>query len=58
MRGNSFDRGYIAVDEFEFVGIENCKFMPVEADPSQKTTSGPSTPVPTEPPNSEFLPSL
>ena len=55
VRGNSYDHGYIAVDEFEFIGTKNCQFMPEEAKPEQKTTSvpTPSTPVPTEPPNSK-----
>ena len=55
VRGNSYDHGYIAIDEFEFIGSENCKFMPDEANPDKKTSTvpPPSTPVPTEPPNSK-----
>lgn len=37
---------FVAVDEFEFIGINSCELSPPEADPNK-----PTTPKPTEPPS-------
>jgi hypothetical protein len=45
------NEGFIALDQFEFVGTAQCQFAPQEAIPVSTTfqpTS--STPIPTEPP--------
>ena len=41
------DKGYIAIDEFSFIGTDECEFYPPQAKPADPTT----TPAPTEPPN-------
>ncbi len=51
-RGNSLKDGFIALDEFEFIGTDQCQFKPLEADPLGPTTDSTtdSTTIPTEPP--------
>jgi hypothetical protein len=44
-------RGYVAVDDVQFVQTDVCQFTPEAAWPTITTTSAPTTPIPTEPPD-------
>ena len=46
LKGNN-KKSYVAVDEFEFLQLEDCEIQPIEAKPQIPSST---TPAPTEPP--------